>query len=124
MVRDGEMHPTPAGDMLVHWWGELAHKYPTVTVDTFVVMPNHIHALLVFRQTGTVALPDVMRWYKAMTTNAYIRGVKTEDWPRFPGKLWQRSYHDHIVRDTASRDRIRHYIHTNPATWHRDCFNR
>ena len=55
------MHPTPAGDMLVHWWGELAHKYPTVTVDTFVVMPNHIHALLVFQQTGTVALPDVMR---------------------------------------------------------------
>lgn len=123
-VRDGEMHLSPAGDMLVHWWGELAHKYATVTPDTFIVMPNHIHGLLGFGQTGAAALPDVMRWYKAMTTNAYMRGVREANWPRFPGKLWQRSYYDHIVRDAPSLDRIRRYIHHNPVNWHRDRFNR
>jgi len=123
-IHDGVMHTTPAGEMLIHWWREIAHKHPTVTLDAFVVMPNHIHGLLVFTQSGTVALPDVMRWYKTMTTNAYIRGVKEDGWPRFPGKLWQRSYHDHIVRDATHLDRVRRYIRANPATWHRDRFNR
>lgn len=52
-----------------------------------------------------------------MTTNAYIRGVKDLGWRPFPGKLWQRTYYDHIIRNTADADRIRMYIENNPASW-------
>lgn len=58
-----------------------------------------------------------MDWYKTMTTNAYIRGVKNHGWPRFPGKLWQRSYFDRIVRDEVELDAIRNYILSNPLGW-------
>jgi len=52
-----------------------------------------------------------------MTTNEYIRGVKTLGWPPFPGKLWQRNYYEHIIRNDESLDRIRQYIIDNPARW-------
>jgi putative transposase len=58
-----------------------------------------------------------------MTTNEYIRGVKTLGWTPFPGKLWQRNYYEHIVRNDASLNRIRRYIVNNPARWGEDAEN-
>ena len=52
-----------------------------------------------------------------MTTNEYIRSVKQHGWPPFPGKLWQRNYYEHIVRNDADLARIRAYIRANPANW-------
>ena len=68
----------------------------------------------------TPDLSQVMQWFKTMTTNAYIRGVKNDGWRPFPGKLWQRSFHDRIVRDRDELDRIRRYIVNNPARWEED----
>jgi hypothetical protein len=56
-------------------------------------------------------------WFKMMTTNEYIRGVKTLGWPAFPGRFWQRNYYEHIVRSEEELKRIREYIVTNPAKW-------
>jgi putative transposase len=55
-----------------------------------------------------------------MTTNEYIRGVKTASWPAFNGRLWQRNYYEHVIRDDQSLNRIRHYIVDNPARWEFD----
>ncbi|WP_419659362.1 hypothetical protein [Desulfosarcina variabilis] len=52
-----------------------------------------------------------------MTTNAYIRGVKKNDWPPFPGKLWQRNYWERIVRNDNELQKIRNYIIHNPRNW-------
>jgi len=52
-----------------------------------------------------------------MTTNEYIRGVKTASWPSFNGRLWQRNYYERIIRDEQSLNRIRQYILGNPARW-------
>ncbi len=52
-----------------------------------------------------------------MTTNEYIRGVKTLGWLPFPGKLWQRNYYEHIIRNEPSLHRIRQYIANNPLQW-------
>ena len=57
-----------------------------------------------------------------MTTNAYIHGVKDDKWEPFTGRLWQRSYHDRIVRNEAEWGRIRQYILSNPALWAQDTF--
>ncbi|GEM19923.1 hypothetical protein NONS58_13230 [Nitrosococcus oceani] len=55
-----------------------------------------------------------------MTTNEYIRGVKQNGWPSFPGKLWQRNYWERIVRNETELDRIRDYIRNNPVQWESD----
>jgi putative transposase len=52
-----------------------------------------------------------------MTTNEYIRGVKTASWPSFNGRLWQRNYYEHIIRNEESLNRIRQYILDNLARW-------
>jgi REP element-mobilizing transposase RayT len=65
-------------------------------------------------------LGDVVGAFKSITTNEYIRGVKTLGWISFPGRLWQRNYYEHIIRDGASLDRIRRYIAGNPAQWPSD----
>jgi hypothetical protein len=63
---------------------------------------------------------DVMDWFKTMTTNEYIRGVKNLGWPPFDRKLWQRNYYEHIIRDEQSYERIAEYIISNPAKWQDD----
>ena len=67
---------------------------------------------------------DVMDWFKTMTTNAYIRGVKINNWRRFDGRLWQCNYYDHIIRDDNALRKISEYIIHNPDRWHEDKFNR
>ncbi len=64
----------------------------------------------------------VMDWFKTMTTNEYIRGVKNFGWPPFDKKLWQRNYYEHIIRDEQSYQRISEYIINNPAKWSEDKF--
>ncbi len=65
-------------------------------------------------------LPTIIQWFKTMTTNEYIRGVKQLGWPPFPGKLWQRNYYEHIIRDELSLHRIRQYIVNNSTQWELD----
>lgn len=65
----------------------------------------------------STTLGDVMDWFKTMTTNAYIKGVKQADWPPFPGRLWQRNYYERIIRDDAELSAVREYILFNPANW-------
>jgi len=65
---------------------------------------------------------DAMDWFKTMTTNEYIRGVKTLGWKPFDQKLWQRNYYEHIVRDEQSYQRIAIYIENNPDKWTDDKF--
>jgi hypothetical protein len=55
-----------------------------------------------------------------MTTNEYIRGVKELGWAPFPGKVWQRSYYEHIIRNERALNAIRQYIYNNPIRWERD----
>ena len=68
-------------------------------------------------------LPHVVQWFKTMTTNEYIRGVKNMGWERFDGKLWQRNYYEHIIRDEKSYNAISKYIIDNPAKWMDDKFH-
>ncbi len=68
-------------------------------------------------------LPEIVQWFKTMTTNAYIRGVKTDSWMPFTGRLWQRNYYEHIIRNENALQRIQEYILHNPAQWATDLEN-
>jgi len=68
-------------------------------------------------------LHRVVQWFKTMTTNEYIRGVKNLNWEPFDKKLWQRNYWEHIVRDENSYFKISNYIINNPMNWKEDILN-
>ncbi len=61
-----------------------------------------------------------LQWFKTMTTNAYIHGVDDRRWTPFAGRLWQRNYYEHVVRDDVDLRRIREYIVNNPLNWKDD----
>ena len=62
----------------------------------------------------------MVAWFKSMTTNAYMRGIRNQDWPAFDGRLWQRNFYEHIVRNERELDSVREYILNNPAAWSSD----
>ena len=125
-----------AGLMIESWWRKLAGKFPIVRTDEYVVMPNHFHGVInvgaapcgcpsTYNESGqphgvAPTLADIVHWFKTMTTNQYIRGVKRGDWPPFHKKLWQRNYYEHIIRDEGELNHFRQYVSDNPANWQKD----
>ncbi|MCL6473745.1 MAG: hypothetical protein K6U75_01635 [Firmicutes bacterium] len=94
-----EPHDTPVGAGLVP-----AHATATTGATT--------------RVAPTVG--DVVGAFKSITTVLYTRGVKQSGWSPFVGRLWQRNYYKHIIRDAGELERIREYILNNPANWATD----
>lgn len=72
--------------------------------------------------TAGKTVGDMMDAFKSITTVEYIRGVKNLGWKRFDGKLWQRNYYEHNIRNEKSYETISEYILNNPAKWQDDKF--
>ncbi len=70
-----------------------------------------------------LSLSEMMQWFKTMTTNEYIKGVKNQNWQGFDKKLWQRSFYDHVIRDEKALFNIQNYIIENPLKWENDDYN-
>ena len=120
-IEDGILHLNDAGMMVQKWYEELSHKFANVACDEMVVMPNHFHCIwhISTQEEGT-NIPTVVQWFKTMTTNEYIRGVKGKGWQPFNKRLWQRDYYEHIIRSPKAYEHIRNYIQTNPERWESD----
>jgi putative transposase len=230
-VVNGEMRLNDAGRMVLAEWNMLPERFPHVVLDAFVVMPNHVHGIVVITNpatddtattaptivgtglvpapnagtmgavpnagamgaapnagtmgaapnagtmgaapnagtmgavpnagtmgavpddgattrvaptavtivgTGLVPVPDdgattrvaptagdivaptvgdIVGAFKSRVTVEYIRGVKTSGWPPFRGRLWQRNYYEHIIRNERALNAIRQYIIENPRRW-------
>ena len=108
----------------LNWMGKCAEEcllkitelYPQIRLDKYVVMPNHIHAILDVQEQGLKTdLPVVIGQYKMAVTKR-IRSEK----PGF--QVWQRSFHDHVIRNRKSYEKIWTYIENNPAKLEEDCF--
>ena len=143
-IHENAMIMNEAGVMIDRWWRELPKKYPMVDTDDYMVMPNHFHGIVAIvgaalrgRPDGSdpniagdrpggqphrvaPTLGDMIDWFKTMTTNDYIRGVKQCQWRPFPGKLWQRNYYEHVIRNEHDLNAIREYVVNNPASWEKD----
>jgi len=120
-ANGGQIRLSPAGEMVSGLWLELPQHYPGVAVDAFVVMPDHVHGIIVLRAaiSRPLSLGDVVHRFKSLTTARYRIGVHTAGWPRFPRRLWHRNYYERIIRDPAALFAIRRYIANNPGL-HRD----
>ena len=87
-----------------------------IRIDKYVIMPDHIHMILnIEYQKTDHSVPDIMRWFKTMTTNDYIKGVNSKGFQPFDKKLWQKSYYEHIIRNVADYQEVWQYIDGNPS---------
>ena len=132
-VVDEGVHLNDAGRMVKRVWEDLSQRFHTVELDQFVVMPNHIHGVIIIKGVGatlvvaqyragtrpapTIQLGDVVAAFKSNTTDEYINGVKQHYWSPFANRLWQRNYYERVIRDETELDRIRQYIIENPLKW-------
>ena len=103
---------TSAGRIVDQCWRMVSDQFKGVVIDQFVVMPDHVHAIVVLLSTPdrTVNLSDVIGWTKGRAA----REISAQPSPP-AGPIWQRSFHDRIVRNAEALARIRNYVVANPA---------
>jgi putative transposase len=123
-VLQGSMVLSVAGKMVNRIWSEIPEYYPGIEIDEFQIMPDHFHGIIHITgpsqgisPTEQISTPQVVQRFKSLTTRLYIDGVRTQQWPTFDKRVWQRNYYEHIVRSEKSLERIRKYIRENPMKW-------
>ncbi len=133
-VIDSEMHLNELGEVAAAEWRRTAEIRSEIVLDAFVVMPNHVHAVVfitddppspskdalprALRGTGHRSLSALVAGFKAATTrraNILLRKVVVP--------FWQRNYYEHIIRNEPDLDRIRQYVTDNPARWSEDGYH-
>lgn len=140
-IRQGTILLSYLGEIVKSEWLRLPQRFGNLVLDEFVIMPNHIHGIIIINRRGESCIrPDdsmgdhqdrpygtatnsigrIIQAYKSITTNKNILGVKKNDWRPFPRRLWQRNYYDHIIRNDDDLNDIREYIVNNPLTWDKD----
>ena len=134
-ISNGEMELNRAGKMVQRIWSEIPQFYEGFVLHDFVVMPNHFHGVIEIvstheQRTTTgglslhkqLSISDIVHRFKTLTTRKYIDGVYTDSWEGFHKQLWQRSYHEHVIRDEKSYMQIVEYVQNNPLKWVDDCY--
>jgi len=140
-VVEGEMHRNEWGDSVARCWKWLTRRYSHVGLDAWIIMPNHLHGIIVITDGtgGSATAPHVQSLAKAVEGGSRtaptkrkplgslvgaFKTVSTEDVNALRGApnrtLWQRDFYDHIVRDEDELNKIREYIQTNPLRWATD----
>ena len=121
-----------AGRLIQSLWAQLPQHYP-IGLDAFVLMPNHLHGIVVIEQPTQnvrisptdqislrkpdqkpLSLADIVHRFKSLSTRRYADEVKKQQWQPFPGRLWQRNYWEHVIRNEIELDYLRQYIDDNP----------
>jgi len=125
----GRVELNEAGQYLCEEWAALPERFPTIEMDASVVMPNHLHGIIVIKPVGALlAAPrsengggaassaptvgDIVRAFKSITA------IKANQMLGTPGRaFWQRNYYERVVRDDEELAHIREYIALNPDQW-------
>ena len=148
-IVDGQMRRNDLATIVQSCWDDLPNHYPYLQLDEFVIMPNHVHGIvMIFEETIVAAMHgrihdeptvgDGLKPFVGVTHASPLRGKRNRlgdivgsfksavtkrinEIHATPGApFWQRGYYDHIIRDDRSLDRIRDYIIENPRRWSSD----
>ena len=103
----------------------LRENPPGITLDAFVLMPNHIHGIIFINESDVEATggSPIRRGPRQRSLGLFLNGFKSattkriNDLQRTGLSVWQRNYYEHVIRDEDSLRRIREYIVNNPARW-------
>jgi putative transposase len=133
VIKDGAMMLSSEGEIATACWLEIPRHFPNVLLDEFVIMPEHMHGILILKDCASMgvqyiepprklnqyqkiipgSLSSIIRCYKAVVARlCHRQGI-----PEF---RWQRNYYEHIIRDGHDLDRIRKYIANNVSKWFED----
>ncbi len=93
----------------------ISTHYINVTVPKYVIMPNHIHMIISLSGTSGRAM-------RAPTISGIINQMKGYVTKQIGFSIWQKLFHDHIIRDEQEYLKIWNYIDTNPMKWEEDCY--
>ena len=117
-------HLSKIGEIVESEISQLSHTYGNVAVDCHVVMPNHVHMIIVIRDEGgrQDAAPTVHYNGVAPTVSRMINQWKRAVSIKAGFSPWQKSFHDHIIRNRSDYRQIAEYIENNPANWESDRF--
>jgi putative transposase len=146
-IENGEMVLNEFGMIAYQQWEKLPERFTNMESDVFQIMPNHMHGIIMLTdtvgatlavapdnnpvadETGAGASPaptktvgDIVGAYKSLVANDCLETFKQNHPGKIMGKLWQRNYYEHIIRDEQSYQRISDYIINNPKNWNNDKF--
>ncbi|MFH2137254.1 MAG: transposase [Candidatus Omnitrophota bacterium] len=117
---------TKLGQIIDSQWNDLPNQYKNIELDQYIIMPNHLHGILIInKRTGASPVPtisNIIGSLKSKISVEYLQYINNENL-NVCGQIWQRSFHDHIIRNDKSLNKIRNYITTNPENWENDIDN-
>lgn len=153
-IYNGEMQLSKIGEIADKYWKEIPNHFPSIILDNYVIMPNHVHGVLIISESNRSFNPATVETLhatskseptqendnfdksknkklsdispKAGSISTIIRSYKSAvtKHARMINKRfgWQARFHDHIIRNNKSYDKIINYIETNPYYWKDDKF--
>ena len=112
-VIDGDVRLNEMGTIVQQTWEDLPRHYLGIALDAFIVMPNHVHGIIILAHESERrhAIPEIVRGFKTFSAR------RVNERAGKSGVLWQRGYYEHVIRNEKALDRIRAYIANNPARW-------
>jgi len=135
-IADGRMEMARIGIVAFDFWCDIPNHFPFVSLEEFVIMPNHIHGILIFNETAVetqnlaslrvTTLNQGINKFGPQSKNlaSVIRGFKTAVKSYATSNniefFWQPRYYDHIIRDESDYNRIKIYVAENPGNWEND----
>jgi REP element-mobilizing transposase RayT len=142
-IVNNEVNLNELGNIVLNIWNSLPNKYSNIELDEFVIMPNHLHGIILITDVeaihelplqesmnvGTIhelslgerrnmLLPKVIGYFKMNSAKIINQKILSSG-----TSLWQRNYYEHIIRNEYELDRIREYIVNNPIKWMQDYDN-
>ncbi len=131
-IKNGEMILNGFGEIVVFTWFDLVNHENHISLDYFVVMPNHVHGIIVISTNKTFVgagskpalieavstrhgLSEIVRQFKTFSAKRINQLRETS-----AAAVWQRNYYEHVIRSEDELNRIREYIQNNPLQWEVD----
>ena len=141
-IIDGKMQLNEIGEITKKCWKDIPYHFENIRLHSFVVMPNHIHGIIeITTHVGAnYHSPNNEQKHNndraknisplrgtSNTIGSIVRGFKigVTKWVRANTniyQIWQRNYHEHIIRNEEAYFKIHEYIENNPIRWEEDCF--
>ena len=116
LTPEEPLQPSPLGQLVLTELAALPIHFPTVRLDTWMLMPNHLHCILVLTRNQAVFVSAVVGSFKSRCFAQWRRQLIAASQP-VPGSCWQRDYYERIIRDASELEGYRRYILDNPTRW-------
>src|SRR3984957_10465545 len=112
-VIGGDVRLNEMGTIVQQTWDDLPTHYHGIDLDAFIVMPNHVHGVIILADQSERrhAIPEIVRGFKTFSAR------RVNERAGKSGVRWQRGYYEHVIRNEKALGRIRAYIANNPARW-------